>query len=194
MCAIGDAEGTTHIIGLCPALYDHTLQPKENEVMATIFDREFRREKTLDVSKRLGDKKPAKEKEKVEETGDLETVIADLETNFFKNVAEDEEEREMIRNRGRAAMEAAQDDTADLDNFDKAIQDVVEVVWSTYDKDGSGSLDKKESFAFVSDAVGQLGGGAINEEGFEEAFGAIDVDGSGQLTKAEMARFIQKMM
>jgi len=194
MCAIGDAEGTTHIIGLCPALYDHTLQPKENEVMATIFDREFRREKTLDVSKRLGDKKPVKEKEKVEESNDLEAVIADLETNFFKNVAEDEEEREMIRNRGRAAMEAAQDDTADLDNFDKAIQDVVEVVWSTYDKDGSGSLDKKESFAFVSDAVGQLGGGAINEEGFEEAFGSIDVDGSGQLTKAEMARFIQKMM
>lgn len=194
MVALGDAEGTTHILQLCPALYDQHLQPTEKEVMLTVFDREFRREKTLDVSKRLGDKKPAKEKEKVEETGDLEAVIADLETNFFKNVAEDEEEREMIRNRGRAAMEAAQDDTADLDNFDKAIQDVVEVVWSTYDKDGSGSLDKKESFAFVSDAVGQLGGGAINEEGFEEAFGAIDVDGSGQLTKAEMARFIQKMM
>lgn len=39
-------------------------------------------------------------------------------------------------------MEEAQDPEADLDNFDKAIQEVVEVVWSTYDKDGSGSLDK----------------------------------------------------
>lgn len=195
MCAIGDAEGTTHIIGLCPALYDHTLQPKENEVMATIFDREFRREKTLDVAKRLGDKKAPKEKEDAAAAdGDLEQVIADIESNFFNNVAEDEEEREMIRNRGRAAMEAAQDDGADLDNFDKAIQEVVEVVWNTYDKDGSGSLDKKESFAFVSDAVGQLGGGAINEEGFNEAFAAIDDDGSGCLTKGEMARFIQKMM
>jgi hypothetical protein len=108
MCAIGDAEGTTHIIGLCPALYDHTLQPKENEVMATIFDREFRREKTLDVAKRLGDKKAPKEKEDAAAAdGDLEQVIADIESNFFNNVAEDEEEREMIRNRGRAAMEAA---------------------------------------------------------------------------------------
>jgi len=31
--------------------------------MLTIFDREFRREKTLDVAKRLADKKPAKTKE-----------------------------------------------------------------------------------------------------------------------------------
>jgi Ca2+-binding EF-hand superfamily protein len=162
--------------------------------MATIFDREFRKEKTLDVSKRLGGpKKEAKKEDGAHEVVDLEQVIAELESNFFNNVAEDEEERDMIRNRGRAAMEAAQDDGEDLDNFDKAIQEVVEVIWTTYDKDGSGSLDKEESFAFVKDAIGQLGG-AVNEEGFNEAFGAIDVDGSGQLTKAEMARFIQKMM
>lgn len=108
MAAIGDSEGTTHIIGLCPALYDHTLQPKENEIMATIFDREFRREKTLDVAKRLAEKKaPAKTKDKEADGAQLEEVIAAIETNFFNNVAEDEEEREMIRNRGRAAMEAA---------------------------------------------------------------------------------------
>jgi len=46
----------------------------------------------------------------------------------------------------------------------------------------------------VADAVGQLGGGQITEEGFNEAFAAIDDDGSGCLTKGEMARFIQKMM
>jgi len=70
----------------------------------------------------------------------------------------------------------------------------VEVVWSTYDKDGGGTLDSKEAYAFVCDAVGQLGGGEVTEEGFKEAFSAIDNDGSGTLTKAEMARFIQKMM
>lgn len=70
MAAIGDSEGTTHIIGLCPALYDQTLQPKENEIMGTIFDREFRREKTLDVQKRLAEKKaPAGKKDK-EESGE----------------------------------------------------------------------------------------------------------------------------
>jgi len=121
MAAIGDSEGTTHIIGLCPALYDHTLQPKENEIMATIFDREFRREKTLDVAKRLADKKGGAAKaEKAVDQSALEQTIADIETNFFNNVAEDEEEREMIRNRGRAAMEAVTDE-ADLDSFDKAI-------------------------------------------------------------------------
>jgi hypothetical protein len=75
--------------------------------MATIFDREFRKEKTLEVSRRLGGPKPKAEEEAKEGVVDLETTIAELETNFFANVAEDEEEREMIRNRGRAAMEAA---------------------------------------------------------------------------------------
>ena len=89
--------------------------------MATIFDREFRREKTLDVAKRLADKKGGAAKaEKAVDQSALEQTIADIETNFFNNVAEDEEEREMIRNRGRAAMEAVTDE-ADLDSFDKAI-------------------------------------------------------------------------
>ena len=62
MAAIGDAEGTTHILNLCPTLYDHTLQPKEREVMLTIFDREFRREKTIDVAKRMAGKDKPKAK------------------------------------------------------------------------------------------------------------------------------------
>jgi len=33
MVALGDAEGTTHILQLCPALYDQHLQPTEKEVM-----------------------------------------------------------------------------------------------------------------------------------------------------------------
>jgi dynein intermediate chain 2 len=31
MLAIGDADGTAHILSLCPPLYDQTLQPKERE-------------------------------------------------------------------------------------------------------------------------------------------------------------------
>jgi hypothetical protein len=48
MAAIGDAEGTVSMMSLCRSLYDQTLQPKEKEIMATIFDREFRREKNLE--------------------------------------------------------------------------------------------------------------------------------------------------
>ena len=66
MLAIGDADGTAHILSLCPPLYDQTLQPKEREQMLLIFDREFRREKTLDVARRMGEKNE-KKKEKVKE-------------------------------------------------------------------------------------------------------------------------------
>jgi hypothetical protein len=61
MAAIGDADGTVSMMSLCRALYDQTLQPKEKEIMATIFDREFRREKNLEQAKRQADqKKPTK--------------------------------------------------------------------------------------------------------------------------------------
>jgi len=53
MAAVGDAEGTVHMISLCRTLYDATLQPKEKEMMQTIFEREFRREKQLEVNRRL---------------------------------------------------------------------------------------------------------------------------------------------
>jgi dynein intermediate chain 2 len=107
MCAIGDAEGTTSILSLCPALYDQTLQPKEREIMLTIFDREFRREKTLDVAKRLADKKPAKAKaEKNNKAEKLQGQLEQIEENFFGMVAADEEEREQIKARGDANQEA----------------------------------------------------------------------------------------
>mmetsp|Transcript_113667 Transcript_113667/g.157281 ORF Transcript_113667/g.157281 Transcript_113667/m.157281 type:complete len:80 (-) Transcript_113667:533-772(-) len=63
MAAVGDAEGTVHMISLCRTLYDATLNPKEKELMMTIFDREYRREKQLEVNRRLQEqKKPVKEK------------------------------------------------------------------------------------------------------------------------------------
>lgn len=51
MVAIGDAEGTVSIMQLCKALYEPA--PREKDEMNKIFDREFRREKTLDVAKRM---------------------------------------------------------------------------------------------------------------------------------------------
>lgn len=97
MAAVGDAEGTTTMLSLCPALYDQTLQPSEKEVMLTIFDREFRREKTLDVAKRLAEKKaPKKEENDNEAAGNLEKKLQTIEEDFFGQVADDEEERALI--------------------------------------------------------------------------------------------------
>ena len=72
LAAVGDAEGTVSILQLCKSLIETT--SKEKEVMGQIFDREFRREKNLEISKKLANdaikakdkgktkKDPAKEK------------------------------------------------------------------------------------------------------------------------------------
>ena len=57
LAAIGDAEGTVSILQLCKPLYE--VQNKEKDVMQQIFEREFRREKNLEIAKRV-DPKAAK--------------------------------------------------------------------------------------------------------------------------------------
>ena len=86
MAAIGDAEGTVSMMQLCRSLYDQTLQPKEKEIMQTIFEREFRREKNLDVAKRQAElKKPVKKDVNLAEKKEakLRQQLADLETQFY---------------------------------------------------------------------------------------------------------------
>lgn len=59
--------------------------------MLTIFDREFRREKTLDVAKRLADKKAPKEKTgKTDKAEKLQGQLDQIEENFFGMVSADE--------------------------------------------------------------------------------------------------------
>ena len=56
MAAIGDSDGTVHMLSMCRSLYDATLNSKEKEIMGTIFERETRREKNLDNNKRQNEK------------------------------------------------------------------------------------------------------------------------------------------
>lgn len=100
MAAIGDADGTVSMMQLCRTLYDQTLQPKEKEIMQTIFEREFKREKNLEVAKRQAEmKKPAKRDNTVadKKAEKLNVFLNDLEENFFKHVAEDGEQLEQIK-------------------------------------------------------------------------------------------------
>jgi len=94
--SIGDSDGTVHMMQLCRALYDNTLQPKEKEIMQTIFDREFRREKQLEISKRLDAKaKPGdpavKNKNKDKIAAQLESKLEEITVKFFEQFPEDEE-------------------------------------------------------------------------------------------------------
>ena len=106
MAAIGDADGTVSMMSLCRALYDQTLQPKEKEIMATIFEREFRREKNLEMAKRQAEqKKPVKKDNTIVEkkAAALAQQLHELEDGFFKHVAEDAEALSIIKKRGEGS-------------------------------------------------------------------------------------------
>ena len=63
MAAIGDSDGTVHMMSLCKTLWVQS--NKEKEAMGMIFEREFRREKNLEVAKKQAElKKPQAVKSK----------------------------------------------------------------------------------------------------------------------------------
>lgn len=107
MAAIGDADGTVSMMSLCRSLYDVTLQPKEKEIMATIFEREFKREKNLEMAKRQAEmKKPVKKDNSNNEkkANQLNNYLHELEEGFFKHVAADDQEQlQNIKKRGGEA-------------------------------------------------------------------------------------------
>lgn len=95
MAAIGDSDGTVHMLSMCRSLYDSTLNSKEKEIMGTIFERETRREKNLDNNKKQNEKlaKPTKvavSKEKLE--AEQANMRAQIEANFLKVVADGDDE------------------------------------------------------------------------------------------------------
>jgi dynein intermediate chain 2 len=117
MAAIGDAEGTVSIMQLCKPLYETT--PKEKEAMQLIFEREFRREKNLEVMKKLAnDAKNAPKKggkdddpKKIEQQkeAELKAKIDVIQENFFKHVATEEHDADAIKARGLLAQQAHDD-------------------------------------------------------------------------------------
>jgi len=89
--------------------------------MQTIFDREFRREKNLEIAKKLaqGDPKKKKEapvkvdpkKEAEEKKAAMKETINNLEGSFFKHIAKDEQDLDEIKARGQAAMNRVVDES-----------------------------------------------------------------------------------
>ena len=54
---------------------------------------------------------------------------------------------------------------------EKAVTEVVDMMWKEYDKDGNGYLDKEETRRFIVDTLKSLGHvDAFQESEFEEAF------------------------
>lgn len=99
MCAIGDAEGTVSIMQLCRPLYEPA--NREKDEMVKIFDREYKREKTLYVSKKQerdnaeknkkaekGKPKKTPEQIQAEKDANMKQKLQEIEENFFKIVSQ----------------------------------------------------------------------------------------------------------
>ena len=75
-----------------------------------------------------------------------------------------------------------------------SVEELVNQIWGDFDKDGSGSLSKSETRAFVKDLLIKLGeDGKLPEEEFNALFKDFDEDANGTVSKDEMALFIKQV-
>ena len=134
MAAIGDAEGTVSIMSLCKPLYE--IANREKEIMQTIFEREFRREKNLEIAKRVDPKDKKKgvkiapidpEILKAEAQDKMKSKLNTIDEKFFKHIAKDEGELNMIKARGNALMQEEDSQTPS-----KAVENRVDLAEGNY--------------------------------------------------------------
>mmetsp|Transcript_51698 Transcript_51698/g.59382 ORF Transcript_51698/g.59382 Transcript_51698/m.59382 type:complete len:692 (+) Transcript_51698:39-2114(+) len=88
--AIGDQDGTVTLLELCESLYQS--QNKEKDVINEIFERETRKEKTLDLIRRQADtKKAPKESKGVKDAESKKAeAIKKVEDDFFSHIGKNE--------------------------------------------------------------------------------------------------------
>ena len=79
-----------------------------------------------------------------------------------------------------------------MSEIDVVITKCVDEIWSKYDKDNSGELDKNETKQFVMDTLQDMADGAgFSDADFDQCFAEFDKDGSGNIEKDEMVEFIK---
>ena len=162
MAAIGDAEGTVSIMQLCKPLFEPTA--REKEAMQQIFERESKREKSLELAKKQAtDGKPSKPKVDAEKAAKqkeeaLAGKIEAINEGFFKQVATSENPIEVIKARGEEAQKAAEASQNMAATSQSIKIEAVELtVGANYSiKTDSGVYD------FVAEAGGIISGEKIN--------------------------------
>lgn len=78
---------------------------------------------------------------------------------------------------------------------DAAITGMVNDMWSQYDANNNGVLDRSEAIAMIRQFLKAFGdGGAVSESAMNVAFDAIDVNRNGTVDKAEMNLLILKVL
>ena len=97
-------------------------------------------------------------------------------------------------------------------NIDDILRKCIEEIWSKYDVDKSGFLEKDECKSFILSTLVELNGGGgmggertkeedielekqfadnLSNESFDIAFKKIDLDNSGSITQEEMIKFLK---
>ena len=75
---------------------------------------------------------------------------------------------------------------------DDIVTDLIDGIWSQFDKDNSGCLDKNETRAFMKSVLFHMGEREFSEGDFNKFFLDFDSDKNGFITKSEMRAFIHK--
>ena len=82
-------------------------------------------------------------------------------------------------------------------DYEQILKDTIEEIWSQYDKNGDGHLDRSEMRAFVEKTFQEAGmemkQGNISDEEFNKIFNKVDSDESGTIEKDEMALLIKQL-
>ena len=81
--------------------------------------------------------------------------------------------------------------TSEIDNV---IGKCVDKIWSKYDDDNNGYLDKHETKRFVQETLADMANGeGFKDDDFDECFREFDKDGNGIIERNEMVQFIKKV-
>ena len=72
---------------------------------------------------------------------------------------------------------------------------IVDALWSQYDADNSGYLDKQEMRPLAQAALAQVGyGEEIDQTVCDAFFAEVDNDGNGKIDKEELMKFMKSLM
>ena len=81
------------------------------------------------------------------------------------------------------------------EDIDTMILANVDKLWSQYDKNENGYLEKEEALEFIRNTITDVASDvAQDDEAIEQAFQEFDVDGNGRIAKPEMINYIRKVM
>ena len=74
---------------------------------------------------------------------------------------------------------------------DETRREKVDKIWSQFDENGDGVLDKEEAYRFLRVSLKEFSGQEPSDEDIERNFESIDFDKNGVLDKDEVYRYLK---